>query len=157
MSPRWRSGAAARCMIAAAATSLVVSACSDGRSVEAFCQTYDTEKQAFLERYASVGQPAAEGEEGAKILLDLVMAMQSLGDATVILTKLEEKAPEEIRVDMSTVVQSWKDMQGSMGDQASNAFDPQGLIASTMKGMFMAAQSNGSWTRVGEYIETNCT
>ena len=156
MSIGLRSGRPVRCLLVAAAASLLLSSCSDGRSVEAFCDTYDSEKAAFQERYASVGQPSAGGDEAGKIFVDLLLAMQSLGDATVILTKLEEKAPEEISADMSAVTQSWKDMQGTMGDQVSNAFDPAGLLGSTMKGLLLAAQSNGSWTRVGKYIESNC-
>jgi hypothetical protein len=143
----------------AAAACLVMAGCSGStaptRSVKQFCDTYNSEKSKFQSKYApleSGGTPKTAGG----ILTDLLMGFQSLGDATVILTKLDKVAPDDIEPDVAAVLDSWKGMQGTLGDEASNAFNPQGLIGAMLKGMLASVESNGSWTRVGNYVQQHC-
>jgi hypothetical protein len=145
-----------------AAGALVLAGCGasggDGpiRSVRTFCDTYASEKAQFLSRYSSIGEGGAS-ESGAQVLTDLVLGIQSLGDVSVILAKLDKVAPDDIEPDVAAVQASWKDMQGTLGDEASNAFNPTGLVGAMLKGLLLSAESNGSWQRVGVYIQQHCT
>jgi hypothetical protein len=125
------------------------------RSVANFCSTYNTQKSKFESQYSSIGQ-GGSSESGTQVLSDLILGFQSLGDVGVILTKLDAVAPSDIEPDVAAVQQSWKDMQGTLGDEAENAFNPTGLAGVVVKGLLMSVESNGSWTRVGNYIQTNC-
>ncbi len=129
-----------------------VVACSGGeeRSVENFCATYQEEKEKFQERYERM-----DTSDNAT-LSNLLLGIQSLGDVSVVLESLEEAAPPDIEPDMAEVAQSWEEMLDVMGDQAENALNPPGLLGATLKGALMALASQGSWTRVSDYISDNC-
>jgi hypothetical protein len=123
--------------------------------VKNFCDTYTSEKAKFQSKYASIEQQGGNQSSGA-VLTNLILGLQSLGDAQVILTKLDKVAPNDIQPDVAAVLDSWKNMQSTLGDQASNAFNPAGLLGATLKGMLASAASGGSWTRLGDYITNNC-
>lgn len=145
--------------VATAVTALVLGGCGNqepARSVEKFCSTYNSEKAQFLSRYGSVGKSNNGSPTARSALTDLLYGFQSLGDVTVIFTKLEKVAPDEIEPDMAAVLDSWKGMQGTLGDEASNALNPKGMVGAILKGLVASAQSNGSWTRVSDYIQHNC-
>lgn len=146
--------------VAAALAALVLVGCGGNqepaRSVKKFCSTYNSEKAQFLSRYGSVGKSNGGSPTAGSALTDLLLGLQSLGDVTVIFTKLEKVAPDEIEPDMAVVLDSWKGMQGTLGDEASNALNPKGMIGVILKGLVASAQSNGSWTRVSDYIQHNC-
>ena len=129
------------------------------RSVAAFCSTYRDEKAQFLKRYASTGQPIASNDPQAlsKSLKEIMMGLQSLGDGTIILTKLDKVAPEDIEPDMAAVVESWKSMQKTMGDEAGHITNPGGLLGDIVKGTIAAVEANGPWTRVSDYTSQHCT
>ncbi len=126
------------------------------RSAKNFCDTYSSEKAKFQSKYAPLERQSNGNQSSAAVLTDLVMGLQSLGDAQVILTKLDAVAPSDIEPDVAAVLDSWKSMQGTLGDEASNAFNPSGLIGAMVKGMLVSAESGGSWTRLGDYITQNC-
>ena len=156
--PRARVRRAAVTALLVALPASTVSACgSDGptRSVAQFCATYRSEKQSFTSRYAGLGNQSHPS--GAQVLTDLVLGLQSLGDVAVILDKLDKVAPPDIEPDVAAVRDSWKQMQGTLGDEASNAFNPTGLVGAMLKGLLASLESNGSWQRVGAYIQKNCT
>jgi hypothetical protein len=125
------------------------------RSVKKFCATYNSEKATFQSKYSAVGQ-GGSAASGTQILTDLILGFQSLGDVSVILAKLDKVAPDDIEPDVAAVQASWKDMQGTLGDEASNAFNPTGLVGAMVKGLLMSVESNGSWQRVGDYVQHNC-
>lgn len=149
-------------IIAAAGTAAAVLATTgcmgSGPTVEGFCSTYHKEKVQFTSKYASSGRPIAQNDPHAtaKIVVDLLMAVQSLGDAKVILQKLDDAAPKDIKPDMDTVLESWKSTQGTLGDEASHIFSPTSMFGDVIKGMLASVESNGSWQRVGDYITKNC-
>ena len=120
-----------------------------------FCSTYNSEKSKFQSQYGSLGQSGGTQSAGAA-LTNLMLGFQSLGDVTVILTKMDKTAPNDIEPDMAAVLDSWKGMQTTLGDEASNAFNPKGLVGAILKGLLASAESNGSWTRVSDYIQRNC-
>lgn len=129
------------------------------KTAASFCKVYVAEKTNYLKRYAPYEKAIAPNDPkaGAKALTAIVMGVQSLGDVTVILTKFEKAAPDDIEPDMAAVLDSWKKMQDTLGSEASHAFDPKGLLGDVVKGALVGAMSNGSWTRAGEYITKNCT
>src|ERR1700722_18447419 len=147
-----------RVAVFCAAVALIVAGCGGPptRSVAAFCATYSSEKAQFQSKYAPLEQTTGP-QSGTATLTDLLLGFQSLGDATVILTKLDKVAPDDIEPDVAAVLASWKGMQDSLGDEASNVFNPTGLIGAMFKGMLPSAESAGSWERVSNYISQNCT
>jgi hypothetical protein len=129
------------------------------RSEQAFCSTYATEKSQFLQKYSDLSQPIpTTGPDGglSTALSDIVQGVQSLGDATVILTKLDKVAPSPIEPDMDAVLASWKQEQDTLGDEAGHAFDPAGALGDVFKGIFQSIESEGSWERVNAYIAAHC-
>jgi hypothetical protein len=125
------------------------------RSVQNFCDTYNSEKANFQSRYAPL-ESGSQPQSGEAVLTDLIMGFQSLGDVTVILTKLDAVAPNDIEPDVAAVLDSWKGMQSTLGDEASNVLNPSGLLGAVLKGLLASVESGGSWDRLGNYIETNC-
>lgn len=137
---------------------ILLAACSGSeptRSVTNFCNTYNTEKANFQSKYAPL-ESGDQPQNGEAVLTDLIMGFQSLGDVSVILTKLDNVAPSDIEPDVAAVLDSWKGMQDSLGDEASNVLNPGGLLGAMLKGLLASVESGGSWNRVGDYIEKNC-
>jgi hypothetical protein len=133
-----------------------LSGCSSAtaRSVSNFCSTYHSEKAKFQAKYAPMESSNPQNLGGT--LINLMMGFQSIGDGTVIFTKLNKVAPDDIEPDVKAVLDSWKGMQSTMGDEAANAFNPTGMLGAMFKGILASMESQGSWTRVGDYIQTHC-
>src|SRR4051812_43218995 len=72
------------------------------RSVQAFCDTYWSERAQFTDKYSGIGQSDGT-DDGTKALEDLLLGIQSLGDVEVILTKLDNVAPNDIEPDVAAV------------------------------------------------------
>lgn len=150
---RTRAALAVVCLLAAVP---VLQSCSDEkdeRTVENFCATYADQKKEFLARYESIDPNATDG---TTVLTNLILGIQSLGDVTLIFQALDKVAPDDIEPDVAAVLKSWEGMQSTLGDEAENAFNPGGMIGAMLKGLLMSIQSNGSWTRLGQYITDNC-
>ena len=130
-------------------TAVLLAACAQPRSAEAFCATYRSEKASFLATHGS--------RPGGDVLLQLASALQSVGDAGVVLDKLERVAPDEIDADMVVVRYSWNEIANSMGDQAREALHPTSVLGILLKNLLLSARTSGSWNRVGTYITTYCT
>lgn len=133
-------------------------ACSSAptRSVKNFCATYTSEKAKFLRTYGPLESQPPANESASSVFSNLILGMQSLGDVSIIFDKLDKAAPDDIEPDVAAVRDSWKSMQGTLGDEASNAFNPKGLVGALLKGLLASAESGGSWTRLGQYVQTNC-
>lgn len=131
------------------------SGASTTRSVKNFCDTYRSQKAQFQGKYASL-ESGATPTNAAGVMTDLVMGLQSLGDVSVILQKLDAVAPPDIEPDVAAVLSSWKSMESTLGDEASNAFNPTGLFGTFVKGLLVSAESGGSWQRLGNYVQQNC-
>lgn len=141
---------------AALSMALLAAGCGSGgsgsaRTVENFCATYSSEKAQFTGKYAPI-----EKSNSGNALSNLLLGIQSLGDVKVILTKLDKVAPDDIEPDVAEVLDSWKKMQDTLGDEAGNALNPGGLIGAMLKGLIASIQSQGSWERVGSYVTKNC-
>jgi hypothetical protein len=148
---RWRGVA-----LAIAIPSLLagLTACSSGRSVEAFCSTWQTETTAFANKYqeASDNMAATSEDDPIGSLLGGTLALtQSVGDVIIVFEKLERVAPEDIEPDVTAIRDSLESQRDSAGDMFDN---PLGALAGSL---FQGLTTGGSWQRVGEYVETNCT
>jgi hypothetical protein len=150
----WRLGFASAALVATAS----VAACGSNaptRSITSFCNTYNSEKAKYENKYSSLASGSTPQNAG-EIVTDLVMGFQSLGDAVIIFDKLDRVAPMNIEPDVAAVRDSLKNIEGTMGDEASNAFNPQGLLGAVFKGVLSSLESGGSWTRVGNYVQRHC-
>jgi len=147
-----------RAIVAGIAATMALASCSGSdaptRSVKNFCDTYHSEKSKYQSKYAPLESGTPTSASG--IVTDLLMSFQSIGDAEVILTKLDKVAPNDIEPDVSAVLDSWKSMKSTLGDEAGNILNPKGLVGVMLKGLIASAESNGSWTRLGEYVQKNC-
>lgn len=141
--------------IVAVATAVCIglAGCGTGRSTEAFCQTYQEQKQAYIAKYMKAsGDVQTLGDQDALLGLlgGTAMIAQSLGDVIVIFDKLDKVAPDDIEPDVAAVRDSMKSQLDSASDMMS---DPLGAI---MGSLMQGLTSGGSWQRVSDYVQTNC-
>ena len=79
-----------------------LTACSSGRSVEAFCSTWETETTAFANEYQEAGDNVAAASEDDPLgaLLGGTLALtQSVGDVIIVFERLQRVAPADIQPD----------------------------------------------------------
>jgi len=130
------------------AIALVASSCSDGRSVEALCTTFEEETDRLNEKY-NERAALVDSQEG---LLGLGLALGSLleaqGDLVVFLDRLERAAPEEIAPDVAAV----RDAVRKQADATTNG-DPLQML---LEGAVTAFQISGPAGRVDTYLRENC-
>lgn len=130
-----------------------LTACSSGRSVEAFCSTWETETTAFANEYQEAGDNVAAASEDDPLgaLLGGTLALtQSVGDVIIVFERLQRVAPADIQPDVTAIRDSLESQRDSAGDMLNN---PLGALAG---GLFQGLTTGGSWQRVGEYVEANC-
>jgi hypothetical protein len=110
---------------------IALCSCSGGssRSVDAFCDELNEGAAALDERTATAGD-----DLGAQF--ELVVA--NIGDFTRLLHRLDERAPDEIRTDMSAVIEQWDAQVERTGDLAN---DPLGALAAALMQSVMTAPS----------------
>lgn len=126
-----RTGTTFRWVGAALVAAVVAGACSGGpsRSTEAFCDELNRGASELDEQTAAAGD-----DLGAQF--ELVVA--NIGDFTRLLHRLNERAPDEIRSDMSAAVELWDEQADRAADAAS---DPLGALASVLMQSVMTAPS----------------
>lgn len=85
---------------------MLSTACSGGRSTEAFCSTLGSEKER-IRGQLDAGLDAMESQEDdfAKALVGVGATMQSVGELRTYFDKLARVAPEEIRVEAEIVAE----------------------------------------------------
>lgn len=127
----------------------LLTACSSPRSPEAFCETYETEKAAFIEKYSGSTNVSKDASLD-QVLGALFSGLASLGDAVVIFDKLDKVSPDDIEPDVARVRDSLQKQIDSAGDMASN---PLGGLAA---GLLTAGTSTGSWQRVSDFVTVHC-
>lgn len=109
--------------------------CSTGRSVEAFCNTMEKHKRAYLEQ---MGKAQGAGLDG------LLKTAGAIGDIKIMWKELAKVAPEDIRADVESVSETWQKQE----DRAASG-DWFGSIATGLLG-------SGSLSRVDSYVRENC-
>lgn len=121
-------------VIAASIIAIALSGCGQERSAEAFCQTMEEHKQAYLSQMEGAGA-SLEG---------IVSAAGAIGDLKIMWQDLAKVAPEEIRSDVESVSEAWQ-------EQEDNATDGNwsGVLAT-------ALLNGGSMVRVDTYVRETC-
>ncbi len=126
-------------------------ACSAGRSTEAFCDTFNSETERLAEKYRV---QAAEISELQDPLFEVFAGMGALleaqGDQVVMLERLADVAPEEIRHDVEAIRDSAKQQLELTQAAAGNP------IASLFGGLAAGSQSLGSARQVDAFLIQNC-
>lgn len=134
-----------------AAVAMLLTACGSGRSVDAYCETFVAEKEAYLAKYSGIADEVSTAEDPALgLLMGLGAGFQSIGDARMIFDRLEPVAPEEIQPDIVVIRDSMDAQMEAAGDSLS---DPLGAIGS---GLVTALTTRGSYERVADYTQTHC-
>ena len=125
--------------------------CGDDRSAEAFCDTMKSEKARILTgMQASEDAADANPDELAGMFGRLAGSLQGIGELRTYFAKLADVAPEEIRVDVEIVAESFNDQLDSAGDAVS---DPVGGLSS---GLLTALTTSGQLSSVDSFARENC-
>lgn len=140
---------AIRLITLAAGIPFILTACS-GRSVDAFCATYDEQQAAYLARYGQGDPGDGSGGPVANVFGSLGTITSALGDVVIIFDELSKVAPDDIESDVSAIHDS---LQAQLDGAAAAAGDPLRALAA---GFFQGMATSGSWERVGQYVVTHC-
>lgn len=146
--PASGAGVRRRLLLSAVSTALVLpmlAACSEGRSVEAYCDTMYEHQDRFEQTMAQAADAAASGTfDGA--LEGLAGAAGAVGDLQQMWSDLADAAPEEIRAD----VESIRDTYARQFERAEDgASDPLGVLAGSIADSLFnwgAASRVDAWT-----------
>ena len=132
-------------LVATAALIAGATACSGGRSTEAFCDTLRSEKQRILAQFESTSQLGA-GDEFAEALMGLGASAQAIGELQTYFRKLADVAPEEIRVEAEIVAEN-------MGELVTGTeLSLEGIAGSLMTGLSISGQLN----TINQFALENC-
>jgi hypothetical protein len=130
---------------------ILITACAPQRSVEAFCDSYDTETARLTDKYEQRFENLDEGEPLAGLLMATGSLAEGMGDAVVLFDKLESVAPDDIRYEVAAVRDAVQDQVDAMGSAAS---DPWAALGA---GLMSGFSVQGSADAVDRYIRDNCT
>ncbi len=123
-----------------------ITGCGQSRSVESFCETYQNEKTAYLERYG--GGVTSTGDDLTDVFNGILTLGSAMGDVIIIFEKLADVAPDEIAPDVEAIHESLERQRDSAG-----SLDPIEILGT---GLTSAIMTGGSWQRVSDYIALNC-
>lgn len=115
------------------------------RSVTAYCSFFYGRGGQLQQRWAKVGNSAAQNPIGA---LGTVFA--ELPEAANFLHELSERAPAEIAPDVETLAHALKQVSEQAGTSLS---DPLGALAS---GLMDGIETSGAEQQVNAYTEQHC-
>lgn len=135
------------CAVAAmvAVTAVTVAGCGGGgqpKTAAGFCRVYEQQKSQYLAKY---GRPA--NGSGLAALTQLAGAVS---DLVPMFEALDAAAPPGIEPDVHTILDSFKQQQQNMGQDASNPL--AGLASGLMSGL----KATSSWENLSAYIAKNC-
>lgn len=138
-----------RKIVSALVAVVLASGCSDGRSVEAYCEVLESENQRIRDKYSDRFDGAGEDP-----LADLVVGVASLleaqGDIALLTERLAERAPEEVRLEHEAVAEFTREQADSAADAVT---DPLGALAGAVVGSFT---NSGNVRTVDRYASENC-
>lgn len=120
---------------------LALASCTT-RSIEAFCSELD---EGMAELYARASD--AEGQDNP--FAGLAIVMGSLGEFQLLLNRLADVAPSEIREDVEVT----RDVMSRQLDVGSAASDPLGALAGSLGDSFM---HQASFERVDRFARQHC-
>lgn len=131
-------------LASAAAAAMLAIACGCGgqpKTAAGFCQVYHQQERQYLAKY---GKPASTG------LAVFGQLVGALSDWVPIFEALDQAAPPDIEPDVHNVLDSLKQEEQDVGQEASNPIG--GFASSLMAGMM----STASWQNVSAYVDQNC-
>jgi hypothetical protein len=136
----------------AVAAVLVIGGCGGSdRSVQAYCDTYFAEKEAYLQKYDRLDDQIDDSDDPlGQALLGVAVTAQAVGDISVFFDKLSQVSPDEVTPDLEEIKSSLDRQRDALADLGDN---PLGAIVA---GLFSGLSSGGSWQRVAEWTVANC-
>lgn len=126
---------------------LVLTACGDGRSPAAFCDTMAEHRERYTAAMHSAQGQVGQGD-AAGLLGGTVQAFTALADLQVMWNELAEVAPEEIRVDVERIRDTSQKQLDALGEGS--------LLSSITSGVVSGLSSTGSYGRVDEFTRIHC-
>ncbi|MGY1728095.1 hypothetical protein ACI79J_14090 [Geodermatophilus sp. SYSU D01062] len=129
------------------AVSVTLTACGQGRSVEAYCDVFYGEGQELRDAWTQAGNTDDP-------LAGMAAMFSAPRDLATFFGRLAEVAPDEIEPDVAALHDAFQEQADSLGSQAGELMDnPLGALA----GAFAAGLStSGAEQRVNQYTLDNC-
>jgi hypothetical protein len=115
------------------------------RSADAYCRAFYETAAPLREDFEEADENAEEDPLGA-----IATILRSPGDLKVMLSKMAEHAPDEIKADTEAARDALEDQQDAIGDVFS---DPLGAIGG---GLIAGLTSSGSFSRIDAYLGEHC-
>lgn len=115
------------------------------RSAEAYCRAFYETAAPLRADYEEADENAEEDPLGA-----IATILRSPGDLKVMLSKMAEHAPDEVKADTEAARDALEDQQDAIGDVFS---DPLGAIGG---GLIAGLTSSGSFSRIDAYLGEHC-
>jgi hypothetical protein len=134
------------CVSAVIAAVFYVAVIRDGRSVEAYCETWAAESQRLQQRWAEQGGAL---QQTGNPLPALGMIAGAPRDLASLYDELEKVAPDEIQPDVVVLRDAYQQLANSMG----SATDPLGF---GLSGLMIGLSTMEAERRVNEYTRTHC-
>lgn len=122
----------------------------DERSVESFCEVWKREATALHDRYEATADAVEADASGLAALGALGDVAGVTTELAIVFTKLEEVAPDDIRVEVAEVRDAMKQQSEATAQLAA---DPLGTIGGSF---FRMLGVSGPLERVDGYISANC-
>ena len=129
----------------------LAAACSPGRSTEAFCDTFHSETERLGDKYnAQADQISQMQDPFLGLFASMGALLEAQGDQVVMLQRLADVAPEEIRADVEAVRDSAERQLEITQAAAGNP------LMSLFAGLTAGSQSLGSARQVDAFLIENC-
>jgi hypothetical protein len=127
-------------------TVAVLSACGGPeRSPEAYCRAFYESAAPLRDEYVEAEESVEEDPLGA-----IATILKSPGDLKVMLDRMAEHAPDEIKSDTEAARDAMAEQQEALGDALS---DPLAAIGGSLAA---GLTSSGSFSRVDSYLGEHC-
>lgn len=135
--------------VAIAGFSCVACVGGDERSVEAFCDTIESEQERILDQFDAAGGNA-EVDSFESMLAGLGASVQAIGELRTYFEKLAKVAPPEIQTEVEIVAREYDQMLDDVADAVDN---PLGALVS---GVMSSVEISGPVNTIDEYAVDNC-
>lgn len=127
----------------------LLSGCSSGRSVDAYCGVLEKHKDRYVTAMAEATDVMGAGSlEG--LLGGMTQAISALGDLNTMWAEASKVAPEEIATDVEAVAETFEKQQELVQDMID---DPLGALVGGLSGGLTNA---AAMQRVNDYTIDNC-
>ena len=138
--------AAVAAALAAALVILTLTACGDGRSAKAVCETWLAEGQKINDRYEN-SAASADKADPLPLIGDLLGAPARLADA---MHKVARVAPKDIEPAFTRLAEAFDEISKNMG---KNALNPIGAVIDSLT---LGFRTKGAEDEVNAYLKEHC-